>query len=76
MVLTTKEVEKVKANLVASNIESVMQFIEGFNVVMKQVKAIDGNINFDVVGPFKRPSMGRSLKLPTKVPRMPLFFVF
>ena len=50
---TNEMAEKVMPNVVAVNNESTIQFVEGFKPVMEQVKVMVGDVNLDVVGPFK-----------------------
>lgn len=53
MTSVTNEVDKVKGELNVANIESALQFVEGFKAEIEQVKVIVGDVNFEEVGSFK-----------------------
>lgn len=50
---TIDKVEEVKAKVIVANTELVVQFVEGFNSTMEQVKVLADDMDFRVVNPFK-----------------------
>lgn len=50
---TIDKVEEVKAKVIVANTELVVQFVEGFNSTMEQVKVLADDMDYGVVNPFK-----------------------
>lgn len=62
----TNEVDKVKGELNVANIESALQFVEGFKAEIEQVKVIAGDVNFEEVALSKRFLMQGSWMLSSR----------
>lgn len=72
--LTTDKIDRLKGEHVTTNIESGEQFVVGFSATMEQVKVLVGNMNFDMVGPFREVVNGDTVEAANRDEKNQLYF--